>query len=172
MSTATLPANVDLAELIRRHQATVWRYLRFLGCEPSLADDLTQETFLAAWRSRLEDTSPAGTGAYLRKVAKNQFLMAMRRQRREVSLEDMERANAVWQAWCPDDRPDAYFDALAECSQSINGRARQAIDLRYRDNASRAEMARRLELSEDGVKSLLRRTRELLRQCVQGSLSS
>ena len=37
----------QLADLVRQHQAGVWRYLRFLGCDRPLADDLTQETFLA-----------------------------------------------------------------------------------------------------------------------------
>ena len=38
---------LDAAQLIREHQAGVWRYLRVLGCSRELAEDLTQETFLA-----------------------------------------------------------------------------------------------------------------------------
>ena len=38
---------LDLAELVREHQADVWRYLRYLGADGHDADDLTQETFLA-----------------------------------------------------------------------------------------------------------------------------
>jgi DNA-directed RNA polymerase specialized sigma24 family protein len=49
----------------------------------------------------------------------------------------------------------------------VNGRARQAIDLFYRDNRSRTEIGQTLEMTEDGVKSLLRRTREILRKCVE-----
>ena len=43
-------AKIDLASLVTLHQAGVWRYLRALGCDASLADDLTQDTFLEAWR--------------------------------------------------------------------------------------------------------------------------
>jgi DNA-directed RNA polymerase specialized sigma24 family protein len=51
--------------------------------------------------------------------------------------------------------------------QEIDGRARQAIDQAYRDRLSRTEIAQNLEMTPDGVKSLLRRTREVLRQCIE-----
>ena len=35
---------MDLASLVREHQADVWRYLRYLGAAADDADDLTQET--------------------------------------------------------------------------------------------------------------------------------
>ena len=37
----------DPVQLIETYQAGVWRYLRAMGCEASLADDLTQEVNLA-----------------------------------------------------------------------------------------------------------------------------
>ena len=37
---------LDAASLVRTHQAAVWRYLRYLGADEALADDLTQDTFL------------------------------------------------------------------------------------------------------------------------------
>jgi len=46
MTAATADRQTEMAALVRAHQAGVWRYLRFLGCEPSEADDLVQETFL------------------------------------------------------------------------------------------------------------------------------
>ena len=70
--------------MVREHHADVWRYLRYLGAGAADADDLTQETFLAVARSRFEERSPAQTAGYLRTVARNQLLMARRRQGREV----------------------------------------------------------------------------------------
>ena len=36
----------EFVAIVNRHQAGVWRYLRLLGCEAALADDLTQDTFV------------------------------------------------------------------------------------------------------------------------------
>ena len=64
-------AGFDPVRLIQAYQAGIWRYLRALGCESSLAEDLTQDTFLAVLQRPFNDVSPAATSAYLRKTALN-----------------------------------------------------------------------------------------------------
>ena len=64
-----------------------------------------------------------------------------------------------------------YLDALRECVEQLEGRCRQAIDLHYRDGAGREAIAERLEMKPDGVKTLLRRTRQVLRECVERKLN-
>jgi RNA polymerase sigma-70 factor, ECF subfamily len=155
----------ELAELVRTHQAGVWRYLRFLGADESQADDLAQETFLAAWAKPFVEHSPAATRAYLRTIARNLYLMALRKQRRQPTLERLEAADDVWRRLTRDD--DDWLDDLRDCLEALTDRARQAIDLCYRDGCSRSEIGRALGLSEDGVKSLLRRSRETLRSCIE-----
>ena len=60
METATTPdtTGFDPAQLIEKYQVGVWRYLRALGCEPALADDLTQETFLSVLQHPFTDFGP------------------------------------------------------------------------------------------------------------------
>lgn len=171
MATVVGKQSGDLVELVQSHQAAVWRYLRFLGCEPAQADDLTQETFLAVHCKPFEERSAEATAVYLRTVARNLYLMSLRRTRRQVIVENLELVEEVWQKLQPDDG-EAYRDAMRECVETLEGRARQAVDLCYRDQRSRAEIAREMELSEDGVKSLLRRTREILRKCVEQRVAS
>ena len=52
-------------ELIRKYQHGIWRYLRVLGCEASLAEDITQETFLRVIRKGFEQYNEAATAGYL-----------------------------------------------------------------------------------------------------------
>jgi len=47
---------------------------------------------------------------------------------------------------------------------------RRALDLQYRDRASRAEIAAELDLAVEGVKTLMRRARSALRDCVERKL--
>lgn len=172
--------NIDLAELVRDHQAGVWRYLRYLGTQTQEADDLTQETFLAVAksirRSNFEQRSSAETAAYLRTVARNQLLMARRRQGRQPNTVELTAAEQVWAEATADHGVDGYLAALADCLENglnrDDGRARKAIDAFYHQRQSRAEIAKELDMTPDGVKTLLRRTRDVLRKCIERKLTA
>lgn len=160
----------DLASLVREHQADVWRYLRFLGAAAEDADDLTQETFLAVARSPLELRSRRETAAYLRTAARNQLLMLRRKQGRQICTVELTAAEEVWAEATASGGFDEFLDALSACCETLAGRAREALDRFYRDGESREEIASAFEISIDGVKTLLRRTRASLRDCVERRL--
>ena len=171
MTAATADRQTEMAALVRSHQAGVWRYLRFLGCDPTEADDLVQETFLAVLREGFEVRSPAQTAAYLRTVARNRLLMARRKQRSQPPAVDLEAAEAVWAQVAGEDGLSDYLVALGEClEKAVSPRTRRALELQYRDRSSRAEIAAELDLAVEGVKTLLRRARSALRDCVQRRL--
>ncbi len=158
------------ASLVRRHQSEIWRYLRFLGCQDAQADDVTQETFLAVLKKPPTSRDLAAVRAYLRSVARNTFLALLRKTSREAEF-DLDAAERIWAESHPRDGGDQRLAALDDCLDQLEGRARQAIYLAYRDTKSRSDIAATLEMSEDGVKSLLRRTRDVLRQCVERKVS-
>jgi RNA polymerase sigma-70 factor (ECF subfamily) len=167
VSASTIRTTHSLADLVKDHQADVWRYLRFLGCDASGADDLTQETFLVVLQSSFCYRGHAEAAAYLRKVARSRYLMSQRRRRARPCAGQLEAADEVWVATLHTATGDEFLDQLDECLQRLDGRQRQVIELFYRENRSREEIATILKISPDGVKSLLRRTRALLRQCVE-----
>lgn len=164
---------LDLASLVHRHQAGVWRYVRFLGADTSEADDVTQETFLALARAEFVERDERQTAGYLRVVARNQLLALRRKQNREIGTVELEAADSVWAAATgPDGSLAGYLDALRDCLAQLEGRAREAIDLFYRECAGREAIATRLAMQPDGVKTLLRRTRQVLRECIERKLNS
>jgi RNA polymerase sigma-70 factor (ECF subfamily) len=171
MTAATADRRAELAAVVQTHQAGVWRYLRFLGCEPSEADDLVQETFLTVLRYGFEVRSAAETAAYLRKVARNRLLMTRRKERRQPPEVDLEAAEAVWARVAGEDGLGDYLAALSQCLEvAVEPRARRALELQYRDQASRAEIAAELDMAVEGVKTLLRRARSALRDCLERRL--
>jgi len=164
---------IDLASLVQRHQTGVWRYVRFLGADATEADDLTQETFLALARAEFVERDERQTAGYLRVVARNQLLALRRKQHREISTVELEAADSVWAAAAGTDGSLAgYLDALRDCVEHLDGRARQAIDLHYRESAGREAIAAQLGMQADGVKTLLRRTRQVLRECIERKLKN
>ncbi len=167
----TAPATLDLAQLATEHQATVWRYLRLLGCPAALADDLTQETFLCVIKKPFVEINARATAAYLRLVARNLFIDEMRRQKKSAPA-DLDQADLAWEEIAGTDEGESWREALRECLGFLEGRARQAVDLRYRDNASISAIAGKLAMKSSGVKTLLGRVKTRLRDCVERKVRS
>jgi RNA polymerase sigma-70 factor, ECF subfamily len=157
-------------KLIQTYQAGVWRYLRALGCEPALAEDLTQDTFLAVLQRPFQDVSPAATSAYLRKTALNMLISYQRRAGRVRAVEDIEQLDRTWTRWAGDDDGDAALENLRDCLRRLTERARMALEMRFRGERSRAEIAEALQITEHGAKNLMQRAKQLLRACVETKL--
>jgi len=167
MEAATMSKQDALIELMHAHQRGVWRYLRFLGADAALADDLTQETFIAAFEKPFDDLGPSATAAYLRTAARHLFLNVLRREKRNLPLGAIEEAEQAWNLLTPQGDSDQRLELLRKCLESLPQRGRRAIDLEYRDGRSGAEIALALESSEDAVKALLKRARGELRDCIE-----
>lgn len=171
MTVAALDKRVDFEALVHTHQAGVWRYLRFIGCSRTEADDLVQETFLAVWKSGFEQYSDAATAAYLRTTARSRFLMMLRTRGRRPKESDLAEVDADWMALAEDgDGWDERVEVLQKCMQPVTGKAREALDLCYRMGLTQAEIAAKLDMKPEGVKTLLRRVIEKLRECMEAKL--
>ena len=164
-TTARRTVRLD-GEVVRAHQATVWRFLRFLGCPADAAEDLTQETLLALLDGNVEDRGPVELDRWLRAVARNLVSARRRALRRGLETLDPEQIEAGWASYARHDQGEDYREALRRCLDGLEPRARRALELRYADGADRREVGTELGVSEEGVKSLLRRAKERLRTCI------
>ncbi|ADB18408.1 RNA polymerase, sigma-24 subunit, ECF subfamily [Pirellula staleyi DSM 6068] len=160
------------ADLIKTYQAGIWRYLRALGCESALAEDLTQETFLHVLQRPFQEINAAATAAYLRKIALNLFISHQRRAGKVVVMEAVEEIDRTWTTWAGNDSGEAALDALRECLKGLTERARMALELRFRSDRSRDEIATALEITEHGAKNLMQRAKQQLKTCVENKLTS
>jgi len=172
MKQAQVPdaTGFDPVRLINQYQAGVWRYLRAIGCSPSQADDLTQETFLAVLQRPFQDINAAATAGYLRKVALNALISQKRRAGKVTAVENIEELDRTWTAWAGDDGGEVALDALRDCLEQLGKRARLALEMRFRQHSSRTEIAEALEISEHGAKNLMQRAKQQLRDCVEAKL--
>ncbi|MCA9193299.1 MAG: sigma-70 family RNA polymerase sigma factor [Planctomycetales bacterium] len=160
----------EFAELIARHQTGVWRYLRALGADPVLADDLTQDTFLEVLRKPFQQFSDTATGSYLRRVAHNLFISRRRRDARVSLIENPEQFDLAWMRWAGFDNGNRALEALAECFERLTDRAKEALRLRFDSKASRQSIGQSLGISEHGAKNLMQRAKTQLRACVEKKL--
>jgi len=160
-------------ELIRAHQAGVWRYLRMLGCDASLADDITQETFLKVLRhDRFTQHSDIATAAYLRRTAHNLLVSLHRKGGRKKTLFTSDPLDEIWDRWAGKDiSGDKAIDSLRECMQALSARAQLALKMRFGDEASRLSIAEALDITEHGARNLMQRAKQQLKDCVHEKIS-
>ena len=81
-------------QIARLHYASIYNFLAYMSGDPPLAEDLTQETFAAAWAAIDAYRARGSLSAWLHRIAYNKFLDAARiGRRRAVAMADLERRN-------------------------------------------------------------------------------
>jgi RNA polymerase sigma-70 factor (ECF subfamily) len=84
----------------------------------------------------------------------------------------LDRVETEWTQWVGNDNGDELLAALKHCLDSVSPRAQQALEMRFRDKASRLAIAEALSLSPDGAKNLMQRAKKALRECIERKISS
>jgi RNA polymerase sigma-70 factor (ECF subfamily) len=145
--------------IYRSYFQDVYRFTLWLSRDPSLADDLTSETFVRAWarRDRLRTET---LKAYLLAIARNIFLSSSHRtgNHEELSMD------------LPDGAPDPLqrastrreFDHVARSLAHLPEPDRTALILRTEHGLPYAEIARILEISEGAARVKVHRSRRRL----------
>ena len=83
--------HVAFAQLVRAHQSQVWRFLSHLLGDPSLAEDVTQETFLKVYKKLDSYQFRSRFSTWVLAIARNAGVDAMRKNRRKQADLDVEQ---------------------------------------------------------------------------------
>jgi RNA polymerase sigma-70 factor (ECF subfamily) len=152
---------VDFRSLFARYSHDVFRFTLYLSGDPSLAEEITQETFVRAWVNSSEIRG--GTvKAYLLTIARNLFLSERKRTGRQVAVD----ANLI----DPSPGPQAIaesrteLDAALEALQALPEIDRAALLMHVQDGLSYAAVATVLGTSVPAIKVRIHRARMKLRQ--------
>jgi RNA polymerase sigma-70 factor (ECF subfamily) len=142
---------------IHEHYAPVYRFLLCRTGRPELAADLTQETFVQAWRSL--DTYDVGQPLrpWLLRIAYREFLQALRRVRPMASLDSL--------AELPEPRAGALTEAveLREVLRRLPVEEREVVVLHYLEGYRCEEIAQILDVPLGRVRHRLVEARARLR---------
>jgi RNA polymerase sigma factor (sigma-70 family) len=154
--------------LYKKHVGDVYRYALAVMRNPTDAEDVTQTTFLNAYRSYVEKGSrPEKPQNWLIAIAHNVCRQRFRQSARrpaEVSFED-DIADTV----ADDEAPTGDDIRRALSHLAFNQRA--ALVMRELEGRSYAEIAEILEVSTSAVETLIFRARRALREQLEGSLT-
>jgi RNA polymerase sigma-70 factor (ECF subfamily) len=156
-----------LSELYERHADPVFRYLLGLSGDPTLADELTGETFYRAVLALDGFRGEASVRTWLLRIARNLYLRRTQRERRTRSLEGIQEQGGAFAAGArsnPEvclllrERDQAIQRALLSLSESD----RSILLLKAREEMLCREIAQVLDISVSAVKVRLYRARRRL----------
>jgi RNA polymerase sigma-70 factor (ECF subfamily) len=133
-------------------------YMRKLGTEDAVAEELAQEAMLAVWRKAASfDPSRAAAGTWIFAVARNLRIDMLRKEKRpEIDLDDPELV--------PDPAPRADEVMATQQSESrvraamvgLSAEQTEVVTLSFYEDTPHAEIAARLKIPLGTVKSRLR----------------
>jgi RNA polymerase sigma factor (sigma-70 family) len=153
--------------LYRDYAADVYRYALAVLGSPADAEDVTQATFLNAFRAIERGERPRQPGAWLRVIAHNLCLQQFRQMsRRPQQVELDEDAGEL----VGDDDAPTLEDLIRGLKQ-VPFNQRAALVMREFEDRSIAEIAAILSLSVSAVETLLFRARRSLREQLEENLT-
>jgi len=172
---AVEPILQPFGEILRRHQGRVRAYLRRFVMEADLADDLAQETFLAAYRSLPHRNPAAPVDLWLLSIARHRALKHLRDEarRRDREARPLKAALSAWaadqmQSETPDwEDHERQVSALKQCLAGLPRHSAGLLSDYYYQHLTSSEIARKWGKKESAVRMTLLRLREALKQCVE-----
>jgi RNA polymerase sigma-70 factor (ECF subfamily) len=147
-------------ELYDREFRSVYRSIRAVVLDTAAAEDLTQETFVRAYRARHRYTPTAPPGAWLRRIGINLAISHLRRQK-------LARFLPARLYVTPDrrdyDRAEAR-NVVGKALLALSPKLRAAIVLHYYDGLTRDEIASVLGVPAGTVASRIAKAVAIMRK--------
>jgi RNA polymerase sigma-70 factor (TIGR02943 family) len=167
-----------------RHGDALFRYALLLVADEHRAEDLVQETLLAALEGRGRYSADASERTWLIAILRHKAIDERRRDRRRdqylADVDPVVEGNfnrfGKWRKppgrWLP--KPQSllesqeFWSVFQTCMRALPARMREAFALRMVEDLDASETCRILEISSDNLWTLLYRARERLRRCLEG----
>lgn len=156
--------------LYRRHVTAVYRYCFAQTNSPTEAEELTSQTFLAAWAALGRYKGRGSFAAWLFGIARRKCADFHRGRYRQLE-EHLDTAVALPDPEIPPLEQQVYRQGVLDCIHQTLGTCspdrREAVYLRFWGGLSVAETAATMHKSEASVKMLVSRAiAELKEKCV------
>jgi RNA polymerase sigma-70 factor, ECF subfamily len=167
-SEAPDQARVAFEALYRASRDDVYAYAAGLLRDRSAAEEVTAQAFERAWRRRRQLNPRRGTArAWLFGIARNAALDELRRRARTARLPDRDARAVDWLVAVGGDPAEVALDrtVLRQALESLTGRERELIALKFFAGLSNAEIATVIRASESNAGTRLHRAVEKLRRC-------
>jgi RNA polymerase sigma-70 factor (ECF subfamily) len=178
----------DPGTWVEVHGDSLYRFALLRLRDPKLAEEIVQETLLAALQSRDRFLGQSSERSWLIGILKHKVIDHFRRNRREGPAENVEQfeeemegafdENGHWKRdetgpaeWAADpgtllERKE-FWSALERCLSKLPTRMASAFSLREIDDVDSSQVCETLNISSANLWVLLHRARMQLRKCLE-----
>ncbi|WP_447979962.1 sigma-70 family RNA polymerase sigma factor [Candidatus Nitrospira bockiana] len=178
----------DPEQWLTRHGDYLYRCALLRVHDARAAEDVVQETLLAALQSRTRFAGRSSERSWLVGILKHKVIDHFRKHSREAPAEDGdvhgggEREHSFDDVgnWHPDGRPKEwgedpgvllerkeFWDGLSRCLETLPPRLARVFSLRELDDVSTEEICQILDISANNLWVMLHRARMQLRRCLE-----
>ena len=164
--------------LVREHHAAVISQIIAIVRDRDLADEVCQDTFLAAYQSLGDFRFQCKFSTWLISIARNKSVSALRsklaRLQREKSVFEARVTHWSLSAANQSDGEDLddSIDHLQRCLGRLDPQQREVIERFYGGQESAEAIGRETGRSGSGIRMMLLRLRKILHRCMQTEISS
>ena len=127
------------AEIVRRYQQKLYRYLRYLTNRPDEAEDLLQDVIIKVYRNLFGFDTKKKFSSWIYRIAHNEGLNFLKKtaRKKQVSLENVD--------FSPESEDDSIEDAFGkkemqgmvkECLDGLEAKYREPLVLYYFEDKS------------------------------------
>lgn len=169
---------------VRTHTPELLRYAKPRVEREEVAEDLVQQTFIAAWEARERFAADSSPRTWLFRILKNKLADHYRKVYRDPQIESLGDAGERFDAdgrWLPEHRPtdwdldeasekEALQAALAKCLEGLNPQWRAAVEMKYLKEHDAEAICQELGISPTNYWQQLHRAKVKLRGCIEQRL--
>lgn len=161
------------AQLVQRHQRRVFNLVFRMLQQYEEANEITQETFLAAWQGLPAFRGDARFSTWLYRIAYNCCMKQLEQRKRDRALQTAMQAEHILNRNDADDQARAELEAhgfqelIREHLAMLPAKYRIVLVLRHLQDMTYEEMAEILTMPIGTIKTHLFRARNLLKERLQ-----
>ncbi len=188
MADAAPPMNP--ASWVDDYGDALYKFALFRVSDPTVAEDLVQDTFLAAFKAKDRFSGRSSVKTWLTGILKNKVIDHYRKKNRTQSMQatseffereeaDLFSSDGHWNYdnpnipsdWKPEqvekmDRGE-FMVHFRSCSENLPEKTRQVFFMRELDGLSTEEICENLDITPQNLWTILHRARMALRQCLE-----
>jgi len=141
----------------------LFNYILKMSNNPEIAKDVVQNGFVNLWEKRASINTDLRIEYYLLKICRNEFLMYLRKVKKEKSLLDALKYEMMYELFLEEESNPTQLDVLEKVIQELPKRTKEAFLLSKYEHLKYKEIAQKMGISIKTVEKHISKAMKLIK---------